>query len=61
MHIAGISFVVFLALLVTFQPRVNADAADLTMDFDHMPYLHHNPGGVAFDGWRLIGYGIIED
>jgi hypothetical protein len=56
-----LSFVVFLALLVTFQPRVNADAADLTMDFDHMPYLHHNPGGVAFDGWRLIGYEYSAD
>jgi len=30
---------------------------DLTMDFDHMPYLHHNPEGVDFAGKaRLAGY-----
>ncbi len=51
-----LSFVILLTLLVAFSPQVNADATDLTMDFDQMPYLHHNPGGVASDGWRLIGY-----
>jgi hypothetical protein len=50
-----------LALLVIFSPRVDADAADLTMDFDSMPYLHRNPGGVAFDGWRLTGYQYNTD
>jgi len=30
---------------------------DLTMDFDQMPYLHHNPEGVDFAGKaRLAGY-----
>jgi hypothetical protein len=30
---------------------------DLTMDFDRMPYLHHNPGGIRFgDAARLMGY-----
>jgi hypothetical protein len=52
--LVGLAFA--LALLVIFSPRVAADADDLTMDFDQMPYLHHNPGGVPFDGWRLLNY-----
>jgi hypothetical protein len=55
------SFVFLLALLVFFHPRIDADAADLTMDFERMPYLHHNPSGVAFDGWRLTGYEYSTD
>jgi len=35
--------------------------SDLTMDFIHMPYLHHNPGGVDFDGARLEGYTLSAD
>ncbi len=27
-----------------------SDHLDLTMDFIQMPYLHHNPGGVQFEG-----------
>ena len=35
---------------------------DLTMDFDQMPYLHHNPGGVGFEGgMRLVGYALSAD
>ncbi len=35
---------------------------DLTMDFIRMPYLHHNPGGVDFDGRaRLEGYTLSAD
>jgi hypothetical protein len=35
---------------------------DLTMDFEHMPYLHHNPGGVDFGGEvRLAGYRLSAD
>ncbi len=50
-------FVVLVALLMVFQPRVTAgDQHDLTMDFEEMPYLHHNPGGVSFDGWRMTSY-----
>lgn len=30
---------------------------DLTMDFDRIPYLHHNPDGIRFaDAARLTGY-----
>ncbi len=49
-------FTIVLTLLALFHPRVDASAADLTMDFDSKPYLHHNPGGVAFAGWRLLSY-----
>jgi hypothetical protein len=35
---------------------------DLTMDFDRLPYLHHNPGGVAFEGGaRLDGYALSAE
>jgi hypothetical protein len=35
---------------------------DLTMDFEQMPYLHHNPGGVDFgDGVRLMGYTLSAE
>jgi hypothetical protein len=51
-----IGFTTVLVLLVLLHPRVDAVAADLTMDFDSQPYLHHNPSGVAFDGWRLLSY-----
>ena len=35
---------------------------DLTMDFDAMPYLHHNPGGVDFAGQaRLLSYTFSAD
>ena len=36
--------------------------ADLTMDFDQMPYLHHNPGGVDFGGKvQLAGYTLSAE
>jgi len=35
---------------------------DLTMDFDQMPYLHHNPDGVDFGGRaRLAGYQLSAE
>jgi hypothetical protein len=35
---------------------------DLTMDFDRLPYLHHNPQGVNFDGAaRLKNYELSAD
>ncbi len=50
-------FVITLSLLTAFHPRVTSSSSrDLTMDFEEMPYLHHNPGGVPFDGWELISY-----
>jgi hypothetical protein len=51
------SFTIALILLVALGPRVApADVADLTMDFGQMPYLHHNPGGIDLDGWRVTSY-----
>ncbi|MBU0703013.1 MAG: hypothetical protein KKC18_04025, partial [Chloroflexi bacterium] len=35
--------------------------SDLTMDFIHMPYLHHNPNGVDFGGARLAGYTLSAE
>lgn len=34
---------------------------DLTMDFEQMPFLHHNPGGVDFGAVRLLGYRYEAD
>ncbi len=52
-----VPFVALLTLLIMLQPRVVATGdRDLTMDFEEMPYLHHNPTGVASSGWRLTGY-----
>jgi len=34
---------------------------DLTMDFDLMPYLHHNPGGVHFADGTLTGYRLSAE
>ncbi len=35
---------------------------DLTMDFVTMPYLHHNPDGIAFEGQtRLLSYTLSTD
>ena len=50
-----LSFVIFPLL-----PRDTFDSeTDLTMDFIHMPYLHHNPEGVDFGGVvRLAGYAL---
>jgi hypothetical protein len=57
-----VGLVVAFALLITFAPRVTVtDDSDLTMDFDEMPYLHHNPGGVDFAGWQMIGYHYSAD
>jgi hypothetical protein len=63
------SFVVFLSLVVLpllallLLPRGTFDGEhDLTMDFDLMPYLHHNPEGVDFGGVaRLAGYALSAE
>jgi hypothetical protein len=31
------------------------------MDFDRMPYLHHNPGGIDFGAARLAGYTLSAE
>ena len=49
-----------LSFALLAQPEFHSD--DLTMDFDQMPMLHHNPGGVNFDGVvRLLGYALSSD
>jgi len=57
---AVVPYLVFVAILISvmaLQPRVASSSShDLTMDFEQMPYLHHNPDGVPVDGWRLIRY-----
>jgi len=60
--ISHLPFVISLALLVAFSPRITVtDDSDLTMDFEGMPYLHHNPGGVDLGGWRMVGYRYNSD
>jgi hypothetical protein len=52
-----VGLIILLVLLIAFSTRIAAaDDADLTMDFDEMPYLHHNPGGMDFAGWGMTGY-----
>jgi len=52
-----LAFALLLILLPTLSPRISPSRArDLTMDFEQMPWLHHNPGGVDFGPLRLIGY-----
>ena len=31
------------------------------MDFDSLPYLHHNPDGALVDGQRLLSYTYNTD
>ncbi len=50
-----------LAVLLLLPRGAFEGAADLTMDFDQMPYLHHNPSGVEFGVARLSGYALSED
>jgi hypothetical protein len=55
--IAYVPFLALMVLMVALQPRVEATGwHDLTMDFEEMPYLHHNPAGVSFGSWRMTGY-----
>jgi hypothetical protein len=55
--VSYLPFAIVLVLLLASHPRVTAAGIrDLTMDFEEMPYLHHNPDGVTFDGWRISGY-----
>jgi hypothetical protein len=58
--ISYLPFAIGLILLIILSPRVTT-ASDLTMDFDHMPYLHHNPDGMAMGTWRLAGYQYSTD
>jgi hypothetical protein len=60
--ICHLTFGACLAVLIAFSPRVaHTDETDLTMDFDRMPYLHHNPDGVDLDKWRLTSYSYTTD
>jgi len=55
--ISYLPFVSVVALLLALQPRMTAaGAGDLTMDFEEMPYLHHNPEGIRCNSWRIPGY-----
>jgi hypothetical protein len=59
--IGCLPFAIGLVLLMALGPRVTTVASDLTMDFDRLPYLHHNPGGVALGRWRLSSYEYSND
>ena len=61
--IGRVSIIVLPLLALLLLPRGTFDSdTDLTMDFVQMPYLHHNPDGVDFDGAaRLAGYTLSAE
>ena len=55
--ISYLPFVTMLSLLIAFHPRVESTTShDLAMDFESMPYLHHNPDGIPLGEWQLTSY-----
>lgn len=51
-----------LCALPLLAPRYEARGeGDLTMDFEQMPLLHHNPGGLDFGPVRLLRYEYSTD
>jgi len=61
--VGWLSLVVLPSLTFLLLPRgASCRNDDLTMDFDQMPYLHHNPGGVDFGGGvRLVRYALSAE
>lgn len=61
--VAGFLALAFLFSSQFLSPRdVAFTVTDLTMDFEQMPYLHHNPEGVDFGGVaRLAGYRLSTE
>lgn len=58
----AICSVVIVSLFILLRPEGDYGGdAELTMDFDRMPYLHHNPDGVAFGAARLVGYDLSAE
>ncbi len=57
----GVAVVCVLGMFVLLAPDVSGEANDLTMDFAAMPYLHHNPGGVALGPARLESYAYSSE
>ncbi len=61
-HVLRLTLYALPAILILLSPRLPAaDATDLTMDFEARPYLHHNPDGVRFGLWRMMGYRYSAD
>jgi len=56
-----LALVLGLAVLLLLPRGAFDGEADLTMDFDLMPYLHHNPAGVDFGVAQLAGYVLSAD
>ena len=55
--VSYVPFASAVVLLLLLHPRVTvAGERDLTMDFEELPYLHHNPDGIRLNGWRIPGY-----
>jgi len=48
-------------LILPHEDEVSDGETDLTMDFDRIPYLHHNPGGVNFGDGKLVGYRLSAE
>ncbi len=62
-RIAGtvVSVVLPLLLFMLLPRGAFGGESDLTMDFNLMPYLHHNPGGVDFGDGTLTGYRLSAE
>ncbi|MCP4537064.1 MAG: YfhO family protein [Chloroflexi bacterium] len=61
-----LAIAIFLLFVLMLLSRGTSDSgnrtSDLTMDFIHMPYLHHNPDGINFDGAaRLASYTLSAE
>lgn len=54
--------VMTIAIGAPYLAQPAAPLQDLTMDFDRLPYLHHNPGGLRFgDAVRLLSYQLSSE
>jgi hypothetical protein len=60
--VSYLPFASVVLVLLLLHPRVTAAGErDLTMDFEEMPYLHHNPEGIKLDGWRISAYAYDQE
>jgi hypothetical protein len=55
--LGGLAFLGWALSLPQAQPAQN----DLSMDFDRLPFLHHNPDGIDYDRARLLSYDYADE
>jgi hypothetical protein len=60
--VTSLLLILLIGVLLRLMPTPESDVSDLTMDFDRLPYLHHNPQGVNFGRMaRLRSYQLSAD